>query len=194
MARRSFQKLRTKVYEKHSDTKIHTIGPGTVAVAFQKIRDTEQGPRDPAGAEDTIQLGRSNGEECNQGDICKYINVHIQAGPQLSAVANIGWIEWAVVLKKSSDANPTNVNLGTKTLGDVCTKYMRNECIMTGALPVGDRQASVTEIQLKIPKAKQMLKTGDEWMLFLYARTSSAVQTATDTYRVISSFNYKNYH
>ncbi len=69
--------LKFKAHEKHSGTKVHTIGPGTVATAFQIIRDTEVGDRDPSGGNDTIQLGRSFDEECNIGDSCKYVNIHI---------------------------------------------------------------------------------------------------------------------
>ncbi len=191
--RRPRRQLKGKAYEKHSDTLIATIGPGTVAATALLVRDTEQGARDPEGGTDTIQLGRGNNEECNQGDICKFVNLTIQASPRIHN-DDMGWIEWAFCLMKNVELPPSNVNSGIQTLGDICTKYLRNNCIYTGAVPVGKAQPVTQVIQLKIPKSRQRLVTGDEWFLFCRARTAEAVETATDTFRVILSFNYKNYH
>lgn len=193
--RRKRRMLLGKAHEKHSGTKVFTIGPGTVATPFHIIRESEVGDRDPAGGNDTIQLGRSFEEECNIGDLCKFVNIHIQAGPRTPGSGqNIGWIEWAFTISKGSDAQPVNTNLGTQTLGNVMTTYMRNECLYTGAIPVGFNQPAVAEISLKIPKSRCALRVGDEWTLWMIARTVSATETATDTFRVISSFNYINYH
>ncbi len=193
--RRKPRQLQMKAYEKHSDTKVHIIGPGTAAVPFEIIRDTEQGARSEAGNTDTIQLGRGNNEECNQGDIVKFVNLIIQIAPRGSAAAQkVGWIEWAFCIMKESDLAPVKTNLGTNTLGDVMIKYLRNQCIMTGVIPVGQYSSSVQNISLKIPKAWQMLKTGDVWKVFLNARTSDATATGTDNWMVLTSFIYKNYH
>jgi len=189
--------LKTKSHEKHSDTLVSTVGPGTTLIGKLIVRDTEQGDRDPAGSTDTIQLGRGNNEECNQGDTCKYVNIHCQCGPTAVAennTTNNGWLEWAFVCKKASDLDPTNTNIGVQTLGDVCTKYFRNECIYTGNFPVGGQQPSSQEIQIKIPKTKMTLRTGDEWVFYFFTRTTSATETATNSFKVISSFNYINYH
>ncbi len=183
--------------EKHADTKIHTIGPATASVANHIMRDTEVGDRDPAGADDTIQLGRGLGNECNIGDTCKYMNIHIEAGPRnVSATngVNNGWIEWGFVIHKGTDAEPANTNLGTMTLGNVLTNYFRNQCIYTGAIPVGGAQPTVAEITLKIPKTMQTLRVGDEWTLYLFARTISATETGTTDFRVITSCNFINKH
>ncbi len=183
--------------EKHSGTKVHTIGPATTTIPEHIMRDTQVGARDPAGGNDTIQLGRSFEEECNIGDICKYINIHIQAGPRLvnaSNVANNGWIEWAFACHKESDTAPANTNLGTQTLGNIITTYLRQDCIYTGAIPVGGSQPSMAEISLKIPKSKQALRVGDQWVLYIAARTVSATETGTTDFRVITSFNYINKH
>ncbi len=185
-----------KSHEKHSDTLISTIGPGS-AVSQLVVRDTEQGARSSAGNTDTIQLGRGNNEECNQGDTCKYVNIHIQAGPRVVSATNTinqGWLEWGFVCQKASDLNPAVTNLGTNTLGDVLTKYFRNECIYTGNMPIGGAQPNSQELTIKIPKSKMTLRTGDEWNLWFSVRTVSATETATDTFRVITSFNYINYH
>ncbi len=182
-------------FEKHSGTKVHTIGPGTVVIANHIIRDTEVGDRTPAGNNDTITLGRSLSEECNVGDKCKFVNIHIQTGPRtITADTNVGWMEWAFCCHKGDDAPPVNTNLGTQTLGDVCTKYLRQECVYTGAIPIGKEQTAVAEISLKIPKNKVRLTVGDLWILYLFGRTVSATESGTNNFRVITSFNYKNYH
>ncbi len=193
--RRKRRQLATKSFEKHSDTKVHIIGPGTVGVPFQIIRDTEQGARSEDGNTDTIQLGRGNNEECNQGDTCKFINLVIQAGAKDTAQdVQKGWLEWAVCLMKESDLDPTKTNLGTNTLGDVCVKYLRNQCLMTGVLPTSLYSAGVQNIALKIPKAWETLKTGDVWKVFLNVRTTNATETSTNSLMVLTSFFYKNYH
>ncbi len=192
---RRVRTLRGKGFEKHSGTKVHVIGPGTVAIPFHIIRDSEVGPRDPDGGNDTITLGRSFEEECNVGDSCKFINVHIQAGPRtVNNLESSGWIEWGVVLAKALDPVPTKVNLGISTLGDVLTKYFRQECIMTGNLPVSANACSSMEISLKIPRNKIQLRTGDDWRLYLMPRTVSSTETSTASFKVLTSFNYKNYH
>ena len=195
MARRRRAMLKFLGNEKHSGTKVHTIGPGTVIIANHILRNTEVGDRTPAGNNDTITLGRSLEEECNLGDKCKYLNVHIQAGPRDDATSqNMGWIEWAIAMHKGDDVPPNNTNLGTNTLGDVVTKYLRNECILTGAIPVGVAQTNSASIRIKVPSTKIQLKLGDLWILYLYARTVSATTTATNFFRVITSYNFKNYH
>ncbi len=187
--------LKGKSHEKHSDTLVHTIGPGTVAVARHTMRDTEVGDRDPDGGNDTIQLGRGYGEECNVGDTCKYINIHIQVGPRKdNSLESVGWIEWGFCIHKNSDPLPTNTNLGTLTLGNVLTNYFREQCIMTGFIPVGRAQASGAEIKLKIPPKMQTMRTGDVWDLFMFGRTVSITETSTTSFRVMTSCNYINYH
>jgi len=193
--RRKRRMLQGKAYEKHSDTKVFTIGPGTTPVSEFIIRDTQVGARDEAGSDDTIQLGRSYGEECNIGDICKYVSIHIQVGPRtINQNINTGWLEWAFCIHKQSDLPPANTNLGTRTLGNICTTYLREECIYTGAIPIGATQPSVAEINLKIPKKKQMLRSGDHWVLYIHPRTISVTETGTTDFRVITSMNFKNYH
>ncbi len=194
MPRHYRRQLARMSYEKHSDTLVSVIGPGTVATPVMLVRDTEQGARDPEGQTDTIQLGRGNNEECNQGDICKYVNIMVQVGPRAEQNTSIGWIEWAFCIMKNVDPDPSNVLAGIKTLGDICTKYLRNQCIFTGAIPVGANQAAVQAIQLKIPKTRQRLVLGDEWKFFFRARTTNSVETSTATFKVVTSFNYKNYH
>ncbi len=194
MARRRRSTTIGMASEQHADTKVHTIGPGTIVTANHILRDTEVGDRDPDGGDTTIQVGRGLGEECNVGDTCKYLNIFIQVGPRLEQFVANGWIEWAICMHKGTDTPPTNTNLGTLTLGTVCTNYFRNECILTGNIPVGLNQPNSATIKIKVPKFKQKLRVGDRYTLFLYARTISATETATNTFRVISSFMYKNYH
>ncbi len=159
------------------------------------LRDSEVGDRNPAGSNDTIQLGRSFAEECNIGDICKYINIHIQSGPRLvDDLLSMGWLEWAFCIHKNSDPPVAKTNLGVSTLGDICTKYFRNECIFTGNLPLSSSGCSAQEITIKIPKSKQRLSVGDVWELIFIPRSASATDTSTNTNFVITSCNYKNYH
>ncbi len=193
--RRRRRQLLGKAYEKHSDTLVSVIGPGTVVIPVHRMRDTEVGNRDPAGSDDNIQASRRYGETCNQGDVCKFINIHIQSAPRLvDDLQSMGWIEWAFCIHKASDALVTKTNVGTNTLGDICTKYFRNECVFTGNMPCSSSGASAQDIVLKIPKMKQRLSAGDVWELIFLPRTASATTTGTNTFFVLTSFNYKNYH
>lgn len=97
-------------------------------------------------------------------------------------------------MDKSDIDLPTKANLGTQTLGDIMTKYMRNECIMTGNLSVSANACSSQDIAIKVPKHKIMLRTGDRWILWLMPRTVSSTETSTNAFKVITSFNFKNYH
>ncbi len=197
MARRYRRSQVIVAHEKHADTKIFVIGPGTTTVSEHILRDSQVGDRKPAGGNDTIQLGRSFGEECNIGDTCKYINIHIQAGPRVISTTNTqnsGWIEWGFVIHKGTDVPPTTANTGTLTLGNILTNYYREQCIFTGSIPVGGVQPVVAEIRLKIPPKQQVLRVGDEWTLYIIARTISSVATATDTFKVVTSCNYINKH
>ncbi len=196
--RRRFRSKQFLAHEKHADTLISVIGPGTAVIPSHKMRDTESGLRDPDGAASNIQANRTFGEECNIGDSCKYINIHIQASPrtatQTNQSANMGWIEWGFVCHKGVDPAPTKTNIGTMTLGNILTNYFREECIFTGSLPVGSASPALSEITLKIPPKKQVLRAGDEWTLFFLPRTASSTETATDSFKVITSCNYINKH
>lgn len=199
MARRFRKKLLIgKASEQHAGTKVHTIGPGTVVTAEHIVRDSEVGARDPAGGNDTIQLGRSFEEECNIGDLCKFVNIFIQVSPRDLAdplqATRLGWLEWAFCCIKEDTASPTNTNLGTQTLGNVCTTYLRHDCLLTGNIPIGALQPNSASIQIKLPKAKIKLTVGDVWKLFLHLRTASTTESVTNSHRVITSYIYRNYH
>ncbi len=195
MARR-FKTRQFTAHEKHADTLISVIGPATTPISAHKMRDTESGLRDPAGANTNIQANRTFGEECNIGDSCKYINIHIQVGPRVGGASGVsmGWLEWGFVCHKGSDAAPATTNLGTLTLGNILTNYFREECIYTGAIPIGNAQPAVAEITLKIPPKKQVLRAGDEWVLFFHPRTISSTETGTADYKIVTSCNYINKH
>lgn len=183
-------------HEKHADTLVATVGPGS-AITEHIMRDTEAGLRDPDGSNQTIQSGRGLAEECNIGDTCKYINIHIQCAGRVASdpnAINAGWLEWGFVCHKGVDAQPTISNIGTFTLGNILTNYFREECIYTGAVPIGIAQPAVAEITLKIPQKKQVLRLGDEWALFYHVRTLSSTETGTTTFKVITSCNYINKH
>ncbi len=181
--------------EQHSDTKVHTIGPGTALIPEHIVRDTEVGPRDPDASVDTIQLGRGSSEECNIGDVCKYINLFIQGAPRIqSGLQATGWIEYAFVIAKAGFPLLTKTNIGTRTLGDLATTYYRDQCVWTGNLPIGNLQANSVALMIKVPRKFQKLEWGYQWKLLLIARTSDATETGTGTFRVLTSAIYRNYH
>jgi len=195
VARRFRRILAFKTFETHADTKVHNIGPGNVSFPNHIIRDTEVGARSTAGGDTTIQVGRGLGEECNVGDLCKYVNLFIQVGPRTPTTSvNTGWIEWAFVCKREGDIDPVVTNIGVLTLGTICKNYFRNECVMTGFIPVAEQISNGQNIIIKIPKSKVRLTVGDQYILYLYGRTVSSTESGTANFRVITSFMYKNYH
>ncbi len=178
---------------KHSGTLVVTHGPGTTILPRIQIADTEVGQRDPAGPETNVQANRTTGNECNIGDCIKYINILIQTGPTAQNNVSQGWLEYAVVTKLQATLDVTNVNLGTQTLGDTCTQYFRNECIWTGFVPVGSTMTNGVALQIKVPKAKQFLRMGDEIIMYVHFRSTVATDVSTTSNRAILSFNYKSY-
>ncbi len=189
------QKVRTGY--KHSDTLVHTIGSAS-APSLHNIMDTASGPRSVDGAHQDFAIESLTDETCQVGGIVKYINLILQCcvrPNETSGAANnnVGWIEWAVVMVKETETQAPITQLGTQTLGDICTAMYRNECIYTGAIPCGDTLPTVQNIALKVPRSKQRIRIGDEWRLYLYYRDVSSTAMGTDTARVISSVNFKEY-
>ncbi len=171
------------------------VGQGTTAQTFP-ILETEAGTRTTTGATQTIKDSASTGEVCEVGDIVKYVTLYLQAAGRQS-VANPfninGWIEWAFVCVKESETAVPNTQLGVQTLADVCMKMFRNECIYTGAVPIGEAIPNYAEIKIKIPKLKQQIKLGDEWRFITSIRSNNSADVSTDRIRLIKSFSYKCY-
>ncbi len=181
-----------KLGVKKADSFIAVIGPGTAVTAFE-VLVTDVGARTLTGTEQTIQDAATTGETCRVGDLCKYVNLTIQAGPRTQTAGNAGWIEWAFVCHKENDVVPPSTELGTETMGTVCMRMYRGDCIYTGAIPIGTTQPVVANISLKIPTNHTLMKVGDQWHLFMKMRTVSTTETATDLVKLIASFSYKVY-
>ncbi len=179
---------------KHSGTIVDNVGQGSNAVKLVILK-TSGGPRSTDGGPMTIQSFSSTDDECKTGDTCKYVNLSLQVGPRqgLSEDDRTGWMEWAFLCVRENETEVPATNLGTQTLGDICTNMYRGECIMSGVVPVGSTQPAVATIKLKIPKLKQTIKLGDEWRYLTNFRSVSSTSTSTIALRVVKSWNLKVY-
>ncbi len=179
----------------HAGTVVDNVGNGS-AVQEQVILLTEAGPRNVTGANQDVTAERDTGNKCNVGDVCKYVNLFLQAAPR-SNIANpedrTGWIEWAFVCVKESETNVPVTTIGVQTLGVICTNMFRNECIYTGSMPLGETQPNSMSISLKIPKTKNTIRIGDEWRFITLFRAAGAASVAVDSVRLVKSFMYKGY-
>ncbi len=194
MARRrmAISKFRTGI--QHSATSVGNTGANTVE-SFS-FCETAGGARSLGGATTTITAQRTTGDECNVGDVIKYVNLFLQAAGRTDTDLDkdrVGWMEYAVVMVKESEAPVLITNLGLETLGDVCTKMFRNECIWTGMFPVGKDQPNMISLQIKVPKFKQKLRLGDEWRFIFHFRSFDAGSTSSIAVRFIASTIYKAY-
>ncbi len=176
----------------HSDTRIGNTGAATIE-SFDFV-ETQAGGRTVSGATQTTTANRDTAQICNIGDVIKFVNLFIEAGPRLTDVDDhTGWLEYAVVMVKDTETTVPTTQLGLFTLGDVCTKMFRNECIWTGAFPVGDKQPNNVSIPLKVPEFKQKLRIGDQWRLIMHFRSVDAGSVATAAVRFVASTIYKAY-
>lgn len=191
--RRIIRKTMGKEPIKHSNTIVGNIGNATVNPIVLSLRESTVGARSTTGSVQTIRTSANTDSLCQVGDICKYINITIQASPRVSGAANAGWIEWAIVSQTGTWAWPSNTNLGTQTFADVCTKQFRGDCLYTGAIPLGTVQPVVQDVRFKLPPKiiKQLI--GGYLHLFAIFRSSSSTDTQTDSTRVVMSCLYKNY-
>ncbi len=179
----------------HADTKLLNSGSGSIPDQFE-ILETEAGTRTLTGGTQTITDSRSTGEVVNIGDIVKYVNLFIEFGPRPNITPNedrLGWLEWALVMVKESEADVPITDIGIQTLGTICKNMFRNECIFTGAIPGGQNQCNYQAISIKVPKFKQKITFGDEWRFITYFRAVSSTATGTDNVRIVKSFMYKGY-
>ncbi len=186
---------RGKVPIKKADTNLTTIGAGTAPGTFN-ILETQGGARTTTGGTQTIKSSADTGEVCNVGDLVKYVTLFIEAGArpdQTTAQDRTGWLEWALVCVKESETTVPITDLGIQTLGAVCNHMFRQECIYTGAIPVGDAQPVYAEIALKIPPTKAKITLGDEWRFITSFRAVSATSVSTGAIRLVKSFQYKCY-
>lgn len=195
MARRRRSLLtRLKVPIQHAGTFIGNQG-GATAPHSMTIVETETGARTTTGTAQSTKSFASTDETCNIGDTIKYVNLFLQAASREVETGDDrnGWLEWALVCVKESETAVPITQLGTLTLGQVCTNMFRNECIFTGAMPIGLTQGNYLPIKIKIPRSKQKLRIGDQWRFITYFRDVKATSTSTSAIRVIKSYMYKSY-
>ncbi len=195
MARHRMGVSRFKTGIQHADTKLLNAGSGSIPDTFE-ILETEGGLRSVTGATQTIQDSASTGEVVRTGDIVKYVNLFVEVAPRVDMATNIdrtGFVEWALVMVKESETTVPITATGTQTLGVICTNMFRNECIFTGAFPIGNQQPNMATIAIKVPKFKQKIRLGDEWRFITLFRSASSTSTDTIGLRFIKSFMYKTY-
>ncbi len=198
MARR-FRKKATLGLQsvKHSDTDILTIGSASIPSEII-ILDLEGGARTVDGSTKDIAAHFNTASECQVGAVVKFMNIIIQAAVRpfeadASSNNSLGWCEWAVVMVKRTETSVPITNIGLQTLGDICSKMYRNECILTGCIPMSIRNPNCTNLSIKVPKFKQKLVDGDEWRLYIYYRDVLATAAGLTTSRVVVQRNFKSY-
>jgi len=179
----------------HADTKIFNNGAGGIPDQFE-ILETEAGSRTVTGVTINITSSRSTGEVVNTGDVVKYVNLFLEVSPRGNvgdAQDRTGWMEWAFVCVKESETDVPITQMGVQTLGVVCNNMFRNECIFSGAMPIGTTQPNYMEMKIKIPRFKQRIHIGDEWRFITSFRSNSSTSVSTTALRVVKSFMYKAY-
>ncbi len=192
MPRRSYRPrlLKGKIGIKHAGTLLANSGSGSVPTK-QVIIESSAGARTEAVQE--LQDNAFTDETCRAGDCIKFVNIHLQVASRFTGEENKGWLEYAVCWKRESESDLTITQLGVLTLGNVATNRYRNDCLWTGFIPVFNDGAHGAELQLKMPKAKQFLKIGEELVLFTFFRSQLSTDTSTDRVRQVLSYNYKAY-
>ncbi len=178
---------------KKSDTLLANIGPSTTPITrfdliVAPVRDTN-------GNVVAINVEQDTSTKCNVGNIVKYINVRIQTGPDDATPEDdtSGWLEWSIVKFKETSSSPPNTNIGTNTLGDICTKKYRGDSLLNGAIPVGGDQPSILDINLKVPDIMQKMQLQSKISLFVYFRSTNFASTSTTLNDVVLSCQYKLY-
>ncbi len=192
MVFRKFKKKQTlgKAGTKHAGTQLGNQGPGSVPGKLVII-ESESGQRQEAVF--ALQDQAFSDETCRAGDLIKFVNIHIGVSARTAVTDEIGWLEWAAVWKREGESDLANTQLSTLTLGTVATNRYRNDCIFTGTVPINRNSASYQEVKLKMPRTKQFLKVGEEFVLFWAYRSSNSADVTTDDVRFVISYNYKAY-
>ncbi len=194
MARRRRIRLSTiKNPIKHSSSLLANIGSGKVPSAHS-IYFTEAGARVSTGVASIIKELATTSGTCNVGDIIKYVNVCIQVAPRLLNVEdNNGWLEWALVRQVEQTQLMGLTSLGTQTLQDTANQQYRNNCLLTGCIPLGMNQGNSVDLKIKIPKIYEKLRLGGILIIFLYFRSTDSTDVRTDSHRLVVSSIFKAY-
>jgi len=180
---------------KHSATKVSTIGNGSL-VGAQTLISTNAGDRSLDGGLKVIQAQANTGNIVMVSSIVKYITVHFQSAITDAGVAinSQGWLEYAVVWRDEVLITPPTTNLGTLTLGDICTQMFRGDCITTGNFPVSVNLPNSHSIQIKLPKKAVKWRLGDQLILFTIFRSATVTDVDTTSTRLLASSNFKVYN
>lgn len=185
---------RNKGHSTHSATLISNTGPGS-APAHMRVIETEGGARTQTGVTQNFAASRDTDEKCNIGDVIKFINLFIQCGPRTGAGSlKTGWLEWAVIIGKEAEVVIPITQLGVQTLGVTAIRMFPQQCLLTGAMPVGEFGPNYQAIQIKLPKKANFLRMGDKLDFVTYFRTVNSVETGVDNVRLIKSFIYQCYY
>ncbi len=178
---------------KHSSTTLANHGSGSVPTAHT-VFFTDVGARLATGATQVIKDVAGTDATCNVGDIIKYVNICIQSAPRAdNLVADIGWIEWALVMQTEQTQLMGLTSIGVSSLQDVATKQYRNNCILTGCFPIGETQSNSADLKIKIPPKWCKLKVGSILILFVYFRSNSSTDVRTVSHRSVVSSIFKAY-
>ncbi len=185
------KQTRGKSGVKHAGTNLVNSGSGSVPTKFIII---ESAAGDRTEGSQTIQQDATTDERCRTGDLIKFVNIHIQCASRVgNEDERMGWLEYACVWKRGAESDLSITQLGVQTLGETATNLYRNDCIWTGFVPIGLTQPNGVSLALKMPKSKQFLKLGEEFVLFTYFRSQNSASVATTSIRQVNSFNYKAY-
>jgi len=181
---------------KKSVTQVNTIGNGSNVNGLTLLFSASS--RSATGDTTTVRDSQSTGSDANIGDICKYVNICIEAANRADdqgndAVDNNGWLEWAVVYQQETSGFPAVTNLGTNTLGDICVKTFRGNCLLTGCIPVGALQPITQDITIKIPPKYCKVQQSSIMQLFYYFRSVNSTDLRTDSTKTVISAIYKLY-
>ncbi len=180
---------------KKSTTKIDTIGNGSSPEGFTILFSATS--RSATGDQVTIRDSQTTGNQANIGDICKYVNICVEAGTrnemEQGEENDNGWFEWAIVYQKETSGFPGSTNLGTNTLGDICVKTFRGNCLLTGCIPVGKAQPITQDIKIKIPPNMIKIQQSSILQMFYYFRSVNSTDLRTDSTKVVLSAIYKLY-
>ncbi len=178
---------------KKSNTLVDNIGQGSNVSDFTILKSATD--RSTSGTNQTIRDSQDTSQTVNIGDIVKYVNLFIQAANRDANVesADSGWLEWAVVYQQEGNVATSSASLGTRTLGDVCTKTYRGNCLMSGVIPVGAIQPVTQNIIIKIPKKFVKVQQSSLLQLKVFFRSVNSTDVRTDNIRICNSALYKLY-
>ncbi len=182
---------------KHSHTLIKVIGNGS-SVSNDILIQTRSGERSVDGSNQSYQTQGNLTTDVMAGDVVKYLNVILQTAVTSDGndgnTQTQGWVEWALVFANEKETPIPSTNIGLQTLGDICSKMFRGDCLMSGQFPVSVNLPNVETIQLKLPRKASTFKIGSIITLYTMFRDSDITNLQTDTIKLVVSEHYKSYN